>query len=438
MKLSEVPIEKIKIGERFRADLGDLHSLIESIKEKGIIQPITLDENYILLAGGRRLAAAREVGLKAVPAIFRKSKNELDSREIELIENIARKDMTWAERSKLEQRIFALKESQDPNWSLSKQGEILGRSKSNAHRSLELARAIETVPELAECRTEDEAWKKWQRLQEEAVIHAMVEKQRGGQAAQQTIDATYHYLIGDALEGLRTAADSTIGFAEVDPPYAIMLDKRRSRNKDQDTADRYNEIDAENYPAFIRSVATEVYRVLNEPTFCVWWFGFEWYQTVREILDGVGFKVSSVPAIWVKGGAGQTASPDTMLGSMYECFFVCRKGNPALRKVGRGNVFSYLQVPAARKIHATERPIELMSEILDTFVYPGMRILVPFLGSGVTLRAAYKKGLLGYGFDLDETIKRRFLVKVEEDQTNGRETMDGTEERLQDGDDVPE
>ena len=146
-----------------------------------------------------------------------------------------------------------------------------------------------------------------------------------------------------------------------------------------------------------------------------------WYPTVLSKLRKAGFKVNDIPCIWTKGGAGQTASPDTTLGSSYEPFFVCRKGSPSLTKAGRSNVFDFKPVPPSKKIHATEKPLDLMVEILDTFTLPGMRILVPFLGSGVTLRAAFVNKHFGrcWGWDLSSNMQTRFLGKVMEDQENG-------------------
>ena len=423
MKVQELDLNKITVGDRFRVDIGDLSSLIASIKEKGIIQPITVSDKHELIAGGRRLMAAKEVGLKTITAVIRKIDGELDAREIELLENVARKDMNWSERAKLEQRIFDLKKEKDPNWSIRKQADATDADKSGIYIRLKIADMLDVVPELVECQTQDEAWKMLKKLEEEVVVESLISKGELSDAAKWAND---HYMIGDALKGMKECGCDLVGFAEVDPPYAIMLDKRKSRNIDQDTADRYNEISAEEYPEFLRVMSKEVYRILKDSTFCIWWFGFEWYQTVRTILEEAGFKVSSVPAIWVKGGPGQTASPDTMLGSSYEAFFVCRKGNPALRKAGRSNVFSFSAVAGAKKIHATERPVELMQELLNTFAYPGMTVLIPFLGSGVTLRASYREGLVGFGYDLDETIKRRFLSGIEEDQ-NGGEKMDDTQ-----------
>jgi site-specific DNA-methyltransferase (adenine-specific) len=160
---------------------------------------------------------------------------------------------------------------------------------------------------------------------------------------------------------------------------------------------------------------------MSANSFMVWWFGPEWYSIVKETLKEAGFKVGDIPAVWIKGQAGQTASPDTMLGSSYEPFFLCRKGMPKLRQAGRSNVFNFNPVPPQDKIHPTERPIELMLEILRTCAYPGALICVPFLGSGVTLRACYKENMKGYGWDVDKMTKNRFVNAVFRDQEKEEE-----------------
>jgi len=114
MKVHDLPIEQVVIGERFRKDMGDLEGLTNSVKEKGILQPITVDTEYMLIAGGRRIEAAKLAGLTHIPAIIRKTVDELDLREVELYENIHRKDMQWWERAHLEKKIFDLHIEKDP------------------------------------------------------------------------------------------------------------------------------------------------------------------------------------------------------------------------------------------------------------------------------------------------------------------------------------
>src|SRR5215831_14010020 len=118
MKMAELSLDSIKVGERFRKDMGDIEGLAHSIKEKGLLQPITVDLHYNLVAGGRRLAAARLAGVTTIPCVIRKITDELDFREIELYENIHRKDMLWWERAKLEKLIFDMHLTKDPSWSL--------------------------------------------------------------------------------------------------------------------------------------------------------------------------------------------------------------------------------------------------------------------------------------------------------------------------------
>jgi site-specific DNA-methyltransferase (adenine-specific) len=76
------------------------------------------------------------------------------------------------------------------------------------------------------------------------------------------------------------------------------------------------------------------------------------------------------------------------------------------------NVFDYNYVPSASRIHPLERPIEMMEDIISTFVPPASTIMVPFLGSGNTLLAAYNLGCEGFGFDLNQAYRDAYVVRV--------------------------
>ncbi len=415
MKITEIKIDKIKVGTRFREDPGDLTDLVASIKEKGFFQPITLDKTNTLIAGHRRLCAAKEAGLTTLPVVIHQG-DEVDAREIELIENIVRKDFTWPERAKLEKEILRLKKETDPNWTIEKQADLLGHSYGGTQRRIALAEVIDTIPDLADSKTEDEAWKKYKKLQEHMVLASMRDKDES-KYKEAVKWAGDHYKVGNALEWIRKVRAGTVDFCEVDPPYGINLQKAKGRNKDVKLLDRYNEISVQDYPKFLETTAKQVYRILKVNTFCVWWFGPVWYSHVFHALTNAGFSVQGIPAIWTKGvSQGQTASPDTMLASHYEPFFYARKGQPKLVQAGRSNEFSFDPVPPQNKIHPTEKPLSLMKEIIQTFSYPESVVCVPFLGSGVTLRAIYANDSTGYGWDLDGMCKERFLNAVYQDK----------------------
>jgi len=60
-------INSIKIGKRFRKDLGDIDALARSINEVGLLHPIVITPDGELLAGQRRLEACKKLGWEEVP-----------------------------------------------------------------------------------------------------------------------------------------------------------------------------------------------------------------------------------------------------------------------------------------------------------------------------------------------------------------------------------
>lgn len=104
--VSQVPVAKIMPNPRqprtlFRPE--DLAELADSIREHGIIQPLIVtrgdtDDQYTLIAGERRLQAAKQAGLAQVPAIIRTATDQ-QRLELALIENIQRADLNALEEA---------------------------------------------------------------------------------------------------------------------------------------------------------------------------------------------------------------------------------------------------------------------------------------------------------------------------------------------------
>lgn len=98
--MEELAIARVQIGERRREDMGNLEELAESIEKYGLLHPIVIDEDAHLVSGGRRLAACAMLGWSMVPVRNLGDLTEAERREIELEENLRRKDLTAYERSK--------------------------------------------------------------------------------------------------------------------------------------------------------------------------------------------------------------------------------------------------------------------------------------------------------------------------------------------------
>jgi len=178
-KMKHVKLEDVIVENRARKDLGNMDELVESIRQKGIIQPVTVDSFMRLLAGGRRHACAVTLGLPTIPVIIRDFVDDTDSLEIELIENIHRKDFGWAEQAALVARIDKLyKDKYGADWSGRKTAILLDKGRSNVARNIELARAIEVIPELGEYKTADEAMKILKKMENTAIIEELRTRQR--------------------------------------------------------------------------------------------------------------------------------------------------------------------------------------------------------------------------------------------------------------------
>jgi ParB family chromosome partitioning protein len=103
----QISIKSIRVGRRVRHDLGDLAPLMESMRRHGQMNPIVLTRDLTLIAGHRRLEAARELGWYAIEAVRLDHLTDVDRLEMELEENTHRKDFTEDElregRARLEQ-----------------------------------------------------------------------------------------------------------------------------------------------------------------------------------------------------------------------------------------------------------------------------------------------------------------------------------------------
>lgn len=445
-KLKHIDPKTIIIGERFREDYGNddtWEDFKDSIKNKGLIQPISVDSELHLLAGGRRTRAVLELALPTVPVIMRDVADEIDARELELFENIHRKDFTWAERAKLTEKINKLYTDKhgEGNWSGRKTAELLDKGVATVARELQLANAIKLMPELAELKTADEALKLLKKMEDDAIVDELRRRQVDRMDAPVHVDnedhgnaktnarnfqnglrtmlrmADQNYIISDVfkgMEGLRS--NGNIQIIECDPPYGIDLNQQKgSKNTITSNVHTYEEVEREDYPNFVRKLCSELYRVAGKDCWLVFWYGPTWHQLVLESLREAGWQVDEIPAIWAKT-QGQTLQPEVYLARGYEPFFLCRKGKPVMVERGRLNVFNFPGVAGKSKYHPTQRPTELIKEIFSTIGAGRQHVFVPFLGSGATLLTCYDMGFQGFGFDLNGEYKDKFMLAVE-DQT---------------------
>ncbi len=94
-----IPVEKVRPNpDQPRKALGDLRELTDSIRQKGVLEPLLVryvphDDAYYIISGERRYHASRAAGLREIPCI-EKIADDAETLELALIENLQRKDLT--------------------------------------------------------------------------------------------------------------------------------------------------------------------------------------------------------------------------------------------------------------------------------------------------------------------------------------------------------
>jgi len=107
--MTTIAITDVTVGKRHRYDLGDIAGLAESMTEVGLLHPIVITENNRLVAGERRLAAARSLGWEEIDASVCKTVGDAASMlRAEADENTCRKAFTPTEAEAIAQSREAL------------------------------------------------------------------------------------------------------------------------------------------------------------------------------------------------------------------------------------------------------------------------------------------------------------------------------------------
>ena len=95
-----IAIDAIIVGERRREDMGDITGLAESIQRHGLLHPVVIDDESRLVAGERRLRSCQSLGWADIEVTPIGLLTDHELREIELEENLRRKDLSSYERAK--------------------------------------------------------------------------------------------------------------------------------------------------------------------------------------------------------------------------------------------------------------------------------------------------------------------------------------------------
>ena len=412
--MTKVKVGDIKVkDERFREDYGEIEELAVSIQRYGLFHPIVVDEGLNLIAGERRLKAHRLLGLGEIEVKYIKEVTDLERREIEIEENLRRKDFTWQEQVKAQKEVDTIKrelygsavKGHGGGWSIRDTADSLGTSIGTVSRYVRLAQGMQEYPELEKEKSIDAAWKRLQKLRERALVGELSER------VQVKVD-TKCLVNGDSKVEMRKLKAQSVDLVLTDPPFAIALDKG-FKSVDAWAGKVYDD-ELQSVLDTIGLVVKECYRVLKEDRHMYLFFAIQHYDYVYKMLVDAGFNVNAVPCMWHKTGGGGAGGSEYSYASNYEAFFLCMKGRRALNKLGQTNVFVEPRVAPQRKIHPTQKPHSLLRRIIEQSSQAGELVIDPFAGSSSTLLAAFETKRQAWGCELDKEYYGQGVLRLEE------------------------
>ena len=208
---------------------------------------------------------------------------------------------------------------------------------------------------------------------------------------------------GDVLDELSLIEDCYFDMAVIDPPYILnkttggisktgLVDKWQGNIKGSDRkASIQNDIKFEEW-------LPEVYRVMKGNSHCYIWTNDKNLADLQREAEKVGFRLHNI-LIWKKSNS--TPNRWYMKNCEFILFLYKGKAKPIKNK-GCSHFFEYKNKSGKEKFHPTEKPVDLIKELIQNSSDENDLVLDCFMGSGSTGVACMETNRRFYGIEIDE------------------------------------
>jgi len=432
MSSFNISVLSIKIDDdRQRKDLGDITPLAQSLSAIGQITPIVVErdgDSFRLIAGERRLTAAKKLGWSEIEAITRADLSDRERVLIELEENVRRKQLTWQEEVKAVQTFVTL--SKEPQALAAKS---LVMSAQTLSHMITLAENLERFPELKECPTWTSAYSqvtiKLQRLTDAALEDIFEDIVSGpeevepkevflpeGAPAQPGIKTSQLYadpaptppkeapafqaLEGDFALWAKEYSGRRFNLIHCDFPYGLNMDSANLQNSSArwDVTDGRYDDSPELFDRLTRAFFDNQDNFISDTAHCVFWLAAKNYGRIASRFTHYGWTVCDVPLIWHKSdNAGIAPDVRRWPRRTFEIAIFASRGDRKILKVKAASIAA----PTTKDHHLSEKPIPVVTHFMEMLVDGTTEIFDPTAGSGTALRAAKSLGAKrGLGLDV--------------------------------------
>lgn len=395
-RFASLPISSIIINrdERQRRELPQIPELAESIHRVGLIHPIVIDQDHVLVAGERRLTAVKSLGWTAIPVQFAEDLSEYELQCIEFEENVKRVDLTWQEETAALERFHLLKQNNEEGWSAEQTADSLGMSVSKVNRSLQVAKEL-TNEKVASSPKFSAALNVVQRNLErrKAAITETVKDQIETvlpSAEEETETLTTPILNANFHEWQEAYDGPKFNLIHCDFPYGINV--ADSPRQNAALTDHYED-SPDIYWALLGRLEAAMKNVVADSAHLIFWFSMDYYADTVQWLTKMGWTVNPFPLIWHKSdNAGIAPDPQRFPRRTYEAALFAYRGHGKLTEAGpKANSFAH---PGKRTdaIHISEKPEPMLRHFLSMVCDEYTSFLDPTCGSGNSVKVARDLG----------------------------------------------
>jgi len=378
----QIPISSITVdrASRQRRELVGIPELAESIGRLGLMHPIVVTRNNLLIAGERRLEAHKLLGLPTILAHFTDEIDPAILHALELEENIKRVDIPWADRTRAIDEYHSMRIANEPEWTRAQTAEALGIDPGSLTRHIEVAR------EIAAGNTRVLAAPNFSAAKNIVVRNA----QRAESAALLNLRGDHEpteIICEDFVRWAESYDGPCFNFIHCDFPYGIGAS---SFPQGRAAITGGYEDSPETYRRLCAVLDKYGDRFIAESAHLMFWFNLKYYyHETLEFLTKAGWIVDPTPLIWFKSdNAGTIPNIEHSARYVYETAFMAYRGNRPVAK----NLANCFPAPIVRGNHMSEKNQTMLEHFFSMFVDSTSAVLDPTCGSGASIRAAHKLG----------------------------------------------
>jgi ParB/RepB/Spo0J family partition protein len=402
--------------ERQRRELRGIDDLARSISKVGLIHPLVVTRDHVLVAGERRYTALGQLGHTHVPVQYTDELEPTALHILELEENIKREDIAWQDWARAVDRYFEMRKAQDPQYNGTKCANELNMSQSKLSQAFLVAKELKGGNKRVESQDLYSTAVNVARRETDRRNTSNVAIHMDGKTAEELKSVREAPLLNVAFETwLETYSGPRFNLIHCDFPYGIGM-----HDSDQGAASKFGEYhdDEDVYWTCLSTLQSAMERVVEDSAHLMFWFSMEYYHETIQRLEAMGWRVNSHPLVWHKSdNVGILSDPRRGPRRVYEtCLFAARGDRFVVRPVS--NVF---QAPGGNKeIHMNEKPVSMLKYFMGMFCDEYSTVLDPTAGSANALKAAESLGstrVLGLERDTEFFTRAReaYYPKGDED-----------------------